>query len=136
VTETQSTLQLAVAIGKADTAVQVRGDAARMKGGQYFGAGEVGEIAGAIAFQSGFQHLVFLLAQAKYHQAVSSVAAHSLKPCSSSQEKAGHVRVRRALDGTYHLVVDFYGHGTLQGFHPHYDLEIVVFPQQEALQPS
>ena len=35
----------------------------------------------------------------------------------------------------HHLVVDFYGYGTLQGFHSHYDLKIVVFPQQDALQP-
>ena len=51
-------------------------------------------------------------------------------------KKTGHLRVRSALDGTYHLVVDFYGYGTLQGFHSHNDLKIVVLPQQDALQPG
>src|ERR1039457_5529290 len=57
----------------------------RVESIQQLASGEVGEIAGAIAFRSGFQHLVFVLAQTKYHQAVSSVTEHS----SSSQERTG-----------------------------------------------
>src|ERR1017187_4369162 len=57
----------------------------RVESIQHFAAGEVGEITGALTFRSGFQHLVFVLAQAKYYQAVSSVTEHS----SSSQERTG-----------------------------------------------
>src|ERR1039457_5249905 len=49
----------------------------RIESIQHLAAGEVGEIAGAIALRSGFQHLVFVLGQAKYYRAVSSVTAHS-----------------------------------------------------------
>src|ERR1039457_5959610 len=91
----------------------------RVESFQHLAAGEGGEIAGVIAFRSVFQHLVFVLAQAKHHHAVSSVTAHSSSRAQAVMKKTGHLRVRSALDGTYHLVVDFYGYGTLQGFHSH-----------------
>src|ERR1017187_4346354 len=62
----------------------------RIESIQHLAAGEVGEGAGAIALRSGFQHLVFVLTQAKYYQAISSVTAHS-----SSRAQA--VMKRRAL---------------------------------------
>src|ERR1022692_3558778 len=63
----------------------------RIESIQHLAAGEVGEIAGAIALRSGFQHLVFVLGQAKYYQAVSSVTAHS------STSSAPTVMKRRAI---------------------------------------
>jgi len=87
--------------------------------------------------RSGLQLFVFVLAEAEYHQAVSSVTEHEIRPCSSSShEKTGHLRVRSALDGTDHLAVDFYGYGAFEGFHSHYALKSVVFPHQDALQSS
>src|ERR1039457_3296709 len=79
-----------VLLQRAERLLDMASGSARVESVQHFAAGEVGEIAGAMTLRSGFQLLVFVLAQAKYHQAVSSVTEHT-----SRSPQA--MRKRRAL---------------------------------------
>jgi hypothetical protein len=47
--------------------------------------------------------------------------ANITKRGSSSHVQARHLRVRGALDGTYHLALNLYGYGTPESFHSHHD---------------
>jgi hypothetical protein len=66
-----------VLLDRAKRLLEMVSGSPRVESIQHLAAGEVGEIAGAMALRSVFQLLVFVLAQTKYHQAVSSVTKHS-----------------------------------------------------------
>ena len=114
-----------------EAAGQVFGDDARMKGGQDFGAGKIGQITGPARRAGFFQAAIFVLGDAKDDNAVAGFSRH----------KNQAVRYKRALSAcvapwtaTQDVAIDLDGDGAAEQLDADDDAQGIFFAEEDALE--